>query len=171
MDTANNHHGGTESSLGEYLKFVAVLVAIVVTSMALSFFVGNDGLQDWMRWFMGVFFMVFAAFKFAGYRMFASMFAGYDVIARRFKLYGYLYPFIELALGLVYIFDLLGVYRDVFTALVMFISAIGVYQEIKKRSGIHCACLGNIIKLPLSTTSLVENLSMGIMAAVMIVAA
>jgi hypothetical protein len=44
-----------------------------------------------------------------------------------------------------------------------------VAQELKRRAGIHCACLGNVIKLPLSTVSLVEDIGMGLMAAAMLV--
>lgn len=162
------HHGDTESSAKEYVKFTIVIVGILSISVLLAYSFGDGDVQSWMRWFMGVFFLVFAAFKFAGYKMFATMFAGYDVVAKRSKLYAYAYPFIELTLGLAYLLNYFGTTRDIVTALIMFVSAIGVYTEIKKHSGIHCACLGNIIKLPLSTTSLVEDLTMGLMAVTMI---
>ena len=168
MSEMHGHHGDTESLAKEYVKFAIVIVGILSASTLLAYSVGDGGIQSWMRWFMGVFFLVFAAFKFAGYKMFATMFAGYDIVAKRSKLYAYAYPFIELALGLVYLLNYFGTTRDIIAALVMFVSAIGVYAEIKKRSGIHCACLGNIIKLPLSTTSLVEDLTMGVMALAMI---
>jgi hypothetical protein len=50
----------------------------------------------------------------------------------------------------------------------MGVGTIGVYQEIKKRSGVHRACLGNVIKLPLSTVSLIEDVGMGLMAMFML---
>ncbi len=158
-----------ESSLAEYCKLGLVLTVITVVSFL--FYLGGDstGLNSFLRWFMGVFFVVFSLFKFAGYNMFAEMFAGYDIVAKRFKLYGYLYPFIELALGIIYLADVFGTARDVVTLIIMAIGSIGVYHEVKRRSGIHCACLGNIIKLPLGTVSLVEDVSMGMMALVMLV--
>jgi len=157
-----------EHSPKEVLKFVLVIVAIVTASLLLTKAYGPQSLTGWMRWFMGVFFIVFAGFKLIGYRMFVMMFAGYDIIAKRYKIYGYLYPFIELVLGLAYVFDLYPIARDVLTVLVMGISSIGVWQELQKRSGIHCACLGNVIKLPLSTVSFIEDAAMGLMAAAMI---
>lgn len=170
MDHHNTHHMiESESSTKEYLKFICVIVGITIASVVLQKSFGISGLADWMRWFMGVFFVVFASFKFIGYKMFSMMFAGYDIVAKHFKLYGYAYPFIELALGLLYIFNIGSITRDVTTLIIMSIGSIGVFQEIKKRSGIHCACLGNIIKLPLSTVSLVEDVGMGLMALVMIV--
>ncbi|MCA9308873.1 hypothetical protein KC973_00695, partial [Candidatus Saccharibacteria bacterium] len=91
-----------------------------------------------------------------------------DVIAKRFKPYAYLYPFIELGLGVLYLLNLAAAYRDAVTLVIMGVGVVGVTQEIKKRSGIHCACLGNVIKLPLSTVSLVEDAGMGLMALIML---
>lgn len=166
----HSHHNmiEAESNTVEYLKLAGVIAAITITSFILQATLGEPGLNDFLRWFMGVFFVVFAAFKFVGYKMFAMMYAGYDVIAKRFMAYGYAYPFIELALGVVYLTNTFGMSRDIFTAVLMGIGSIGVYHEIKRRSGIYCACLGNVIKLPLGTVSLVEDVGMGLMAIVMV---
>ncbi len=158
----------SESSLIEYLKLALVIISITVSAGILNSNYGLGGWQEYLRWFMGVFFVVFATFKLIGYQMFAMMFAGYDVVAKRFKTYSYIYPFIELGLGVLYLTDFLPLTRDIATVTIMGIGTIGVTQEIKKRSGIHCACLGNIIKLPLSTVSLIEDAGMGLMAAVML---
>jgi hypothetical protein len=159
---------GGENSPVEYFKFFLTILSIVLISLYLNTRYGSAGLPEYLRWFMGVFFVVFAGFKFVGYKMFAMMFAGYDVIAKRFKPYAYAYPFIELCLGIFYLTASLPITRDIITAIVMGVGTIGVTQEIKKRSGIHCACLGNIIKLPLSTVSLIEDVGMGLMAGAML---
>lgn len=158
-----------ESNAKEYLKFAGVIAGITLVSYFFYSLTDLSGISEWMRVFMGVFFLTFAGFKFAGYKMFPDMFATYDVVAKRFKPYGYAFPFIELALGLLYLTDTIPMARDVLTVIVMAVSSIGVFQEIKKRSGIHCACLGNVIKLPLSTVSLVEDVAMGLMALAMII--
>ncbi len=157
-----------EYSAKEIAKFIFVLVSIFVISILLTRVYGPVTLEGWARWFMGVFFVVFASFKFIGYKMFSMMFAGYDVIAKHFILYTHLYPLIELALGIAYLTNFAPVPRDVATLIVMAIGSIGVFQEVRKRSGFHCACLGNIIKLPLSTVSLVEDVGMGLMALAML---
>ncbi|MCW1907923.1 MAG: hypothetical protein KIH63_001110 [Candidatus Saccharibacteria bacterium] len=168
----HNHHAhnmiSAESSAKEYAKFAIVVAAITVLSYVLFLQFGEAGLQGYLRSFMGIFFIVFATFKFIGYEMFAVMYAGYDIVAKRFRPYAYAYPFIELGLGLLYVFDVMPNGRDLLTLVIMAIGSIGVAQEMKKRSGIHCACLGNVIKLPLSTVSLVEDVGMGLMAAVML---
>lgn len=161
----------SESSPKEYIKLGVVIAAIISVSFLLHSNFGDGGWMEFLRWFMGVFFVVFAAFKLVGYRMFAMMFAGYDVVAKRFKFYAYLYPFIELGLGVLYLANISPVARDVATLIIMSVSVIGVIQELKKRSGIHCACLGNVIKLPLSTVSFIEDAGMGVMALVMLLVA
>lgn len=166
------HHSMVEgdNSPLEYIKFGLVATAITVLAYIFYATSGSSGFEAYLRWFMGVFFLVFAGFKFVGYNMFVMMFAGYDIVAKRFKAYAFAYPFIELTLALLYLGDLIPGARDIVTLIVMAVGSIGVFQEISKRSGIHCACLGNIIKLPLSTVSLVEDVGMGLMALVMLIA-
>jgi hypothetical protein len=123
-----------------------------------------------MRWLMGVFFLVFGTFKLIGYRTFADVFAGYDLVAKRAKLYGYAYPFVELGLAALYLFDLVPIVRDVATLVVMTVGAAGVVQELRRHRNVHCACLGDVVKLPLSTVSLAEDVGMGAMALVMLAA-
>ncbi len=161
----------SESSPKEYLKLGLVISAVVLIAWLLNNSFGSGGWMEYLRWFMGVFFVVFASFKFAGYKMFVEMFAGYDIIAKQSRLYSYLYPFIELGLGLLYLTDISPVARNTATVIVMSVSVVGVIQELRKRSGIHCACLGNVIKLPLSTVSFIEDAGMGIMALVMLLLA
>ncbi len=166
-----NHHTmvASEYSVKELFKFGLVLSGITIASLLLQKAFSPSGWVGWMRWFMGAFFLVFASFKFIGYQMFAEMFSGYDVIAKRFKPYAFAYPFIELTLSLAYLSGQFAPARDWTTLAIMAVSSIGVAGEIRKRSGIHCACLGNVIKLPLSTVSLVEDVGMGLMAILMVI--
>lgn len=164
----HEHHEmvSAENNATEYIKFALVIAGIIFVAWFMSL---GGGTYEFLRWFMGVFFLVFATFKFIGYKMFVVMFSQYDVIAKRFKTYAYAYPFIELALGLIYIMGLFDGLRDLMTLVVMGVSSIGVFQEIyHRRSGVYCACLGNVIKLPLSTVSLVEDVGMGAMALFML---
>ncbi len=166
----HDHHQTSENSTVEYLKFAGVILLIIVATVVLHNSLSLEGWMEWLRIFMGVFLAVFAAFKFAGYKMFVVMFTGYDLIARRFKVYSYAYPFIEASLALMFLFGIAPVFRSVTVLIIMGIGAVGVFQEIyHRRSGVYCACLGNIIKLPLSTVSLVENVTMVAMALVMII--
>ena len=157
----------------EYIKFFALIVAILIAAYGLTLAFSHEGsfIKTYMQHIMGVFFVSFAAFQLLGYKSFVGMFADYDPIAKRIKVYSYAYPFIGIGLGLLYLFDLGGIWRDVFTAIIMLVGAYGVWKTIKEKKGqVHCACLGNIIKLPLSTTTLAEDIVMGLMAVFMIIA-
>ena len=59
--------------------------------------------MDWMHDFMGFFLVVFSMFKFFNLEGFADGFHMYDLLAKPFRPYAYIYPFIELALGLGYL--------------------------------------------------------------------
>ncbi len=160
-------HG--KSNTVEYIKYGFVIAGIILASYLLYNHGETSGIPEYMRWFMGVFMATFAVFKFIGYKAFAAAFANYDIVARRFSLYGKLFPFIQVSLALLYLLDVLPVGRNILVAAITGIAAIGVFKEVKKRkTGVHCACLGNIIKLPLSTVSLIEDVTMFVMAITML---
>lgn len=162
-------HDDTSTNKVEYFKFALVILAICGLSFFFNGLFGSESIDGLMRWFMGIFFITFGTFKFIGYEMFTEMFPSYDILAAQSKAYTYAYPFIELILGCLYIVNAFPTTRDVFTFFLMSISAYGVYKSVKAHGNIKCACLGNVIKLPLSTVSLGENVLMAVMAAVMII--
>lgn len=165
---AHIHLGNeTEESKREYLKLAAVLAAITLTSIFLAWARGFD-LERFLSDFMAVFFIVFAGFKFVNLEEFAVTYRGYDMIAQRFPAWGYAFPFIEGALGVTYLIINQSLILNLITMVITGTAAIGVFKELQNKSNIMCACLGTIIKLPLSRVSLVEDVAMFIMAAVMI---
>lgn len=157
-----------ESTKKEYYKFGGIIVLIALCATTMSVVVGFDW-QEWMRWFMGGFFVFFGSFKLIGYEMFILMFPQYDPIAKRFKLYNYSYPFIELMLGFLYCANLLPVFRDVVTVTLLSVGAWGVLKSLPRGETVRCACLGNVIKLPLSTVTLVEDVTMASMGLIMLI--
>ncbi len=124
----------------------------------------------WMQAFMGLFFCFFALFKLLDVRGFASGFANYDMIARRWRFYAYAYPFIELALGLAYLAGWKIEAVNIATLLLMAISAAGVIRTLASGRKLDCACLGTFIQVPLSVVTIVENAGMAVMAALMLAA-
>ena len=106
-----------------------------------------------------------AFFKLLDLRGFADSYRMYDIIARRFPSYGYVYPFIELALGAAYIANIQPTAVNLTTLVVMLVSSIGVIQSVRQKRRIRCACLGTVFNLPMSTVTLVEDGLMIAMAA------
>jgi hypothetical protein len=114
--------------------------------------------------FMGLFFIVFSFFKFLGYQSFPNSFAMYDPLSKVLPIYGWLYPFIETALGLSFLFRFkitLALWVSLF---VLSITTLGVLTSLLNKNQIQCACLGTVLNLPMTEATLIENLIMIIMA-------
>lgn len=146
------------------LVFAFITSIACLTSFANNHFIG----QLWMNHFMAGFFIVFSFFKFLDIRAFADSYAMYDVIAKQWKGYGYLYPFIELLLGIAYLTAFNPILTNSITVVVMSISSIGVMQSVVRKQKIRCACLGAVFNLPMSTVTIIEDVLMVIMAASML---
>jgi cation transport ATPase len=149
-----------------YWPLLVIAAYIAIASMAGAVSSGQIQWQAWMTNFMAGFFLVFSAFKFLDLRGFADAYASYDWLAMRWHGYGFIYPFLELALGLAYLFRFEPTVTHIATIALMGYSSLGVISALSKKQRIPCACLGTVLKLPMSTITLVEDLGMVAMAAV-----
>jgi copper chaperone CopZ len=122
-----------------------------------------------MHLFMGGFFLVFSFFKLLDLKGFAYSYMSYDIIAKKWIGWGYLYPLIELSLGIAFLFHFAILEATIITLLVMSISSIGVIQSLIAKKKIQCACLGTVFNLPMSKITLIEDLLMVAMAAAMLI--
>lgn len=146
---------------------LAILVAYILGASVLAQ-LPQPTLAGVMANFMGGFFLAFSFFKFLDLRGFASGFARYDLVAAAWKPWGYLYPFVELALGIAYVTRFWPTPTHVVTLVVMCVGAAGVIRSLLRKDQIKCACLGTVIDLPLGTVTLIEDLGMALMAAGML---
>ncbi len=131
------------------------------------------GSFDWeraMQNFMGGFFVIFSFFKLLDIKGFADSYQMYDVVARKVPAYGYVYPFVELLLGIAYIIGFQPFATNLVTVVVMSVSSIGVIQSLLVKKKIRCACLGTVFNLPMSTVTLVEDGAMIAMSVAMLFA-
>ncbi len=128
---------------------------------------GFDG-SLWMRHFMAGFFITFSFFKLLNVSGFAESYRMYDEIAKRVPAWGNIYPFVELGLGLAYLTNIAPVWTNVATIVVLGVSAVGVIRSVLDKRAIKCACLGDVFNLPMSTVTIVEDVTMVAMAAWML---
>ena len=126
------------------------------------------GLSETMRYFLAGFFLVFSFFKLLDLKAFANAYRGYDLLAASWPRWGLIYPFVELALGVAYLANWIPLFTNALTLVLIGFSAIGVIRAVLSKSQIQCACLGTVFKLPMSTVTIVEDLGMVVMAAVML---
>jgi hypothetical protein len=127
---------------------------------------------SWMHFmnnFMAGFFIVFSFFKFLNLKAFADSYAMYDLFAMKVPTYGFVYPFIELGLGLAYLTAFQPEFTNWATVIIMGFSSIGVIQSVVDKRKIRCACLGTVFNLPMSTVTIIEDLLMVGMAILMII--
>ena len=160
------HHIDTDNV--EFIKFAGVIAFITIVAYFHADWRGLD-LMQYLESFIGVFFIVFASFKLYNLKEFAYGFKSYEIMKDKSVMYGYTYPFIQVLFGLLY---LLGYGNRILDLTVFAWSVFGsyvVWLTLKNKGDIHCLCLGNVIKLPLSTISFVEDFGMSLIALAMLI--
>lgn len=160
-----------QSWFATYWPLFVIVAYIAIVSLAGVRSAAEPPGRAWMLNFMAGFFLVFSAFKFLDLKGFADAYASYDLLAMKWRGYGFVYPFLELALGLAYLFRFELLATNIATIALMAFSSLGVVQALAQRQAIQCACLGTVLKLPMSTITLVEDVGMAAMAAAMLAAA
>jgi hypothetical protein len=124
--------------------------------------------MGWMNYFMAGFFLVFSFFKLLDLQGFSDSYSTYDIIAKRWKTWGFIYVFIELLLGISFLLQINPLLTNGVAFVVMSISIIGVLLSVLSKRIIRCACLGSVFNLPMSTITIVEDALMIVMSATMI---
>ncbi len=171
--SATDHTEATEQAKSWLNTYKPILLIFgYITAIALIAATRNTGFNwmEGMNVFMGAFFLTLSFFKLLDLKGFAESYAMYDVIAKRMKGWGFIYPFIELMLGLAYITSFEPLLTNWITFLVMAISIIGVLQSVLNGKKIKCACLGAVFNLPMSTVTVIEDALMIVMSGGMIFA-
>lgn len=117
------------------------------------------------EWFISFSMAVLALLKLRDVENFSTMFLNYDLLARRWVPYAYLYPFAEGAAGVLMTADALHWVSIPLALTIGGIGAVSVFKAvyIDKRE-LKCACMGGDSNVPLGFVSLTENLMMIAMA-------
>lgn len=169
-DTIHVRDDKRGKTLADYMPLMAVLSLSILGAVALMTApFSPNGLTPFMHYFMGLYFLIFSLLKLFDLNKFADGLAMYDLLAKRWKGYGHLYPFIELFLALGFFSFLNSTFIYSLTLGFMIFSALGVLQALKNGVDIYCPCMGNILKVPLSTVTLSENALMGLMALMLLI--
>jgi copper chaperone CopZ len=155
--------------LQTYKPVLLIFAYILGITILIQFSTGAFDWMEWMRHFMAGFFITFSFFKLLNISGFADSYAMYDVIAKRWRGYGFIYAFIELALGLAYLFNFNPIITNLVTLVLMSISLVGVLQSVLNKRKIKCACLGDVFDLPMSTITIIEDGLMILMSLVMLI--
>jgi glutaredoxin len=140
---------------------VAALMALAASQAAL----GAPFTVQAAEWFVAFSMSLLAMLKLRDVETFSSMFLGYDLLARRWTPYAYVYPFAELLAG---ILMASGALTWLSAPVGLFIGGVGAVSVFKAvyidKRDLKCACVGGDSNVPLGLVSLIENLMMIAMA-------
>ena len=144
--------------------FPLFLIFGYITGASILLNQSNWELSSFMFDFMGLFYIVFSFFKFLDYTGFPDSFRMYDPLAKVLPAYGWVYPFIETALGLMFLMRFELNIALVATIVILGITTVGVTRSLFSKKTIKCACLGTALNLPMTEATFIENTIMLVMA-------
>jgi glutaredoxin len=154
-----------------YRPVIVVFAVAALMSLAVSW--ATPGALLTIRtgeWFIAFSMCILALLKLQDIESFSTMFLGYDLLARKFVPYSYVYPYGELLAGVLMV---AGALIWISVPVALFIGTVGAVSVFKAvyvdNREIKCACVGGNSKVPLGFVSLTENLMMIAMAIWMII--
>ena len=122
------------------------------------------------EWFIAFSMAALAMLKLQNVESFSTMFLNYDLLAKRWVPYSYIYPFAEAGAGILMI---AGALNWISIPVALFIGTVGAASVFKAvyvdRRELKCACVGGDSNVPLGFVSLTENVMMIAMAIWMLV--
>lgn len=149
-----------------YKPVIALFSITLLMALATSYAVYQTPLTlKALEWFIAFSMVVLSLLKLQNIESFATMFLNYDVLAKRWIPYSYIYPFAE---GLAGMLMIAGVWHILSVPIALFIGSIGFISVFKAvyidRRELKCACVGGSSNVPLGFVSLTENMLMIAMA-------
>jgi hypothetical protein len=149
-----------------YRPVVALFSTTALMALAASYAVlGTPFSIRAAEWFIAFSMCVLALLKLQNIESFSSMFLNYDLLAKRWVPYSYIYPFAEGSAGLLMI---AGALTWLSVPVALFIGTIGAASVFKAvyldKRELKCACVGGDSNVPLGSISLTENVMMVAMA-------
>lgn len=167
-DDLRRHLGKSVAEPGatSYRPVAALFGMTLLMALAASFAVyGTPFTARAGEWFIAFSMAVLALLKLQNIESFATMFLNYDLLAKRWVPYSYLYPFAE---GLAGVLMIAGALTWLSVPVALFVGAVGAVSVFKAvyidRRELKCACVGGSSNVPLGFVSLTENLMMIAMA-------
>jgi glutaredoxin len=145
-----------------YRPVIALFTMTALMAMAASYAVSGSVLTvRAVEWFIAMSMIVLALLKLQNVETFATMFLNYDLLAKRWVPYSYIYPFAE---GLAGVLMVAGALTWLSVPVALFIGTVGAVSVFKAvyidKRELKCACVGGSSNVPLGFVSLTENLMM-----------
>jgi glutaredoxin len=145
-----------------YRPVIVLFILTALSSVAATYAVSGELLTlRTVQWFIALSMVVLAMLKLQDVEKFSAMFLNYDLLARRWVPYSYIYPYAEALAGVLMI---AGALTWVSVPVALFIGTVGAVSVFKAvyidKRELKCACVGGSSNVPLGFVSLTENLMM-----------
>ena len=145
-----------------YQPVLAIFGVALMLALAISWYVFETVFTvQAAEWFVSLSMALLAIQKLQDLRSFSTMFLNYDLLARRWVRYGYIYPFGEALAGILMVAHVLPIISVPVALFIGTVGAVSVFKAVyvDKRE-LKCACVGGNSNVPLGFVSLTENLFM-----------
>ena len=145
-----------------YQPVIAIFSVAALLGLAISWYaLGELFTVQAVEWFVSLCMAFLAVQKLQDIRSFSTMFLNYDLLARRWVRYGFIYPFGEALAGILMVAHALPIVSVPVSLFIGTVGAVSVFKAvyIDKRE-LKCACVGGSSNVPLGFVSLTENLFM-----------
>ena len=162
-DDLRRHFGEKvpEAGATSYVPVLAVFAVAALIALAIDWLSMGAITAMALPNFIATAMCLLAMLKLQDVEKFSTMFLNYDLLARRWVPYGYIYPFAELLAG---VLMLAGVLVWLSVPVALFIGGIGAASVFKAvyidKRELKCACVGGGSNVPLGFVSLTENVMM-----------
>lgn len=174
-DDLREHLGkGPDPKEGEtYQPVIAVFAVTFLLALTSCFAIeGELGIVRVLELFIAFSMCVLGILKLQDLQSFATGFVQYDLVARRYVPYSYVYPFVEAGAGILMVAGLLTWVAAPLALVVSLVGAVSVFKAVYvEKRDLNCACVGGGSSVPLGFISLTENLMMIAMAIWMMIKA
>lgn len=147
-------------------SFILIFSILIIIFIISYFFtklnkLDNDNIeQDLLKNYMGFLLIIFGFLKLYDLKKFTEIFSKYDLISKNIKIYAFLYPFIEIFLGLLMLKNIKLRVVNFITLFLVIISIISVSLSLKNGIQLRCGCIGTLFHIPLSYITISENILM-----------
>ena len=153
----------SERSETTYRPVIALFSMMLFMALGAAFVATGDWFSLLsIEWFVAFSMCGLAYLKLRDVESFSTMFLNYDLLAKRWVPYGYIYPYAEGAAGVLMIAG--GAFALAAAPIALTIGTIGAVSVFKAvyvdKRELRCACVGGDSNVPLGFVSLTEDLFM-----------
>ena len=166
-DELRAHFGDPPPKEGDktYRPVAAIFAVAALAAVAIGWAMGDLFAIRTVERFVALGMVLLGLQKLQDVESFSTMFLNYDLLARRWVRYAYLYPYGETGAGLLMLAGALTWLSAPVALAIGTVGAVSVFKAVYiDRRELKCACVGGNSNVPLGFISLTENLMMMAMA-------